>query len=250
MRLHILSDLHLEIAPYTPQQIACDAIILAGDIANSTNGIEWARRAWPSHQIIFVPGNHEYFKLDRAETLVKMRGAAQSLGIHLLDNNEVVIDGVRFLGATLWADFNLFGEGSRQAAMRAAQSFLPDFQSIEENGKIFTPARSAKLHEASVAWLSAKLKEYHAGKTVVVTHHLPAMQSVADRFKTSMLSASFASYRNELIGHSAWWIHGHSHDSADYVLNGTRVVCNPKGYSRAGSSPENKEFDPKLVLQI
>ena len=25
------------------------------------------------------------------------------------------------------------------------------------------------------------------------------------------------------------WIHGHTHDSFDYVVNGTRVVCNPRG---------------------
>lgn len=179
-----------------------------------------------------------------------MRSKAQSLGIHLLDNNAVEIAGVRILGCTLWTDFNLFGEGATRNAMKSAQGFLPDFQKLTDQGIRFTPSRSAELHAESASWLSTQLHSQFAGATVVITHHLPAMQSVSERFKTSLLSASFASYRNELIGLSTLWIHGHTHDSMDYQLNGTRVVCNPRGYSRTPGSQENRSFDSQLVIEI
>lgn len=37
--------------------------------------------------------------------------------------------------------------------------------------------------------------------------------------------------------------------SFDYVVNGTRVVCNPRGYASNGVS-ENPLFDPNLVLEL
>jgi hypothetical protein len=45
------------------------------------------------------------------------------------------------------------------------------------------------------------------------------------------------------------WIHGHTHDSFDYLLNGTRIVCNPRGYARSGVN-ENPLFDPDLIIPV
>jgi len=250
MRIHVLSDLHTEMASYLPHQVECDVVVLAGDIGNHTSGIEWARRVWPDQQIIYVPGNHEFYGLERTSTLQTMREAASKFGVYLLDNDEVVIEGVRFLGTTLWTDFNLFGEDTKLRAISAGQHNLNDFRLIGERDKVLSPERSIEIHEASLAWLSAKLKEDFTGETVVVTHHLPCMQSVSDRYKTSILSACFASRLDALFGRSALWIHGHTHDSKDYVQNGTRVLCNPRGYSRHGHDQENNEFNPGLVVEI
>jgi hypothetical protein len=115
---------------------------------------------------------------------------------------------------------------------------------------VFSPECSIEIHEASLAWLSAKLKEDFTGETVVVTHHLPSMQSVSDRFKTSILSACFASNLDAQFGRNRLWIHGHTHDTLDYVKNGTRVLCNPRGYSHYGNDQENNEFNPGLVIEI
>jgi len=250
MRIHVLSDLHTEMASYLPHQVECDVVVLAGDIDNHTFGIEWARRIWPGQEIIYVPGNHEFYRLERTSSLQAMRETACKLGVRLLDNDEVVIDGVRFLGSTLWTDFKLFGESAKQEAISTGQRYLNDFRLIGERDKVLSPERSIELHEASLAWLSAKLKEDFVGETVVVTHHLPSMQSVSDRYKTSKLSACFASNLDGMFGHSALWIHGHTHDSKDYVQNGTRVLCNPRGYSRYGHDQENFDFNPTLVVEL
>ena len=249
MRIHVLSDLHTEFSTYEPHSVDCDVVVLAGDIDNHTFGIGWARRVWPSQEIIYVPGNHEYYGLERTSTLQAMRDTARKLGVHLLDNDAVVIDGMRFLGSTLWTDFKLFGESAKQEAISTGQRCLNDFRLIGERDKVLSPERSIELHEASLAWLSAKLKEDFIGETVVVTHHLPSMQSVSDRYKNSILSACFASNLDALFGRSALWIHGHTHDSKDYVQNGTRVLCNPRGYSRFKNDQENVDFNPTFVVE-
>jgi predicted phosphodiesterase len=250
MRIHVLSDLHIEIAAYQPQPVECDVVVLAGDIGNHVQGIEWGRYIWPNKEILYVPGNHEFYRLGRIETLKQMRVCARELGIHLLDNDEVVIAGVRFLGSTLWTDFNLFGEELKRSAMAEGKKYLNDFRLIRERFRMFSPARSVQLHKTSRAWLTAKLQEPFPGKTVVITHHLPSARSVAERYKSSLTSACFASNLDELMGASALWIHGHTHDSFNYVLHGTRVVCNPRGYCRNPEKPENLEFDPRLVMEV
>ncbi|MFZ2160815.1 MAG: metallophosphoesterase [Sideroxyarcus sp.] len=250
MRIHVLSDLHLEIAAWQPQPVECDVVVLAGDIGNHVRGIEWARYMWPDKIILYVPGNHEFYWHERMETLQQMRAVARELGVHLLDTNEVVIAGVRFLGSTLWTDFNLFGEELKKTAMAEGKKYLNDFRLIRERDRVFSPARSVQLHKASRKWLTAKLQQPFPGKTVVITHHLPSMQSVAERYKTTLTSACFASHLDDLMGASALWIHGHTHDSFDYVLHGTRVVCNPRGYCRNPGKPENLKFNPALVVEV
>jgi predicted phosphodiesterase len=250
MRIHVLSDLHIEIASYQPQPVECDVVVLAGDIANHVQGIAWVRHIWPDKIILYVPGNHEFYRLERTGTLQQMRVAARELGVHLLDNDEVEIAGVRFLGSTLWTDFNLFGEELKKTAMAEGKKYLNDFRLIRERDRLFTPARSVQLHKTSRKWLAAKLQHPFPGKTVVITHHLPSAHSVAERYKTSLTSACFASRLDDLLGASALWIHGHTHDSFDYVRHGTRVVCNPRGYCRNPAKPENLKFDPMLVVEI
>jgi len=98
-KLHIISDLHLEFSMFEPPSTDADIIILAGDIGKVANGIHWARRTFPNKEIVYIIGNHEYYGTQRAETLAMLHIAAQATGVHLLDDAEVVIDGVRILAA-------------------------------------------------------------------------------------------------------------------------------------------------------
>lgn len=255
MKLHILSDLHLEFAPFDPPETSADVVVLAGDIGLIADGIYWARRTFPHQQIIYVPGNHEFYGTERLATLAEIKNAALKCDVHLLDDSEVVIqspdaqDGVRFLGCTLWTDFRLFGDAMQQQAILAGQNGLNDFRLIHEGTELLTPARSIALHEKSVAWLKGMLNAPFAGKTVVVTHHLPSARSAAGRFQNSILAPCFASALDDLFGKMALWIHGHTHDSFDYEANGTRVICNPRGYVTSRGE-DNLDFNPGLVIEI
>lgn len=250
MKLHILSDLHLEFSTFEPFKTDADVVVLAGDIGKGTNGINWARSAFPDKNILYVPGNHEFYGADRPETLAAIRAAAQECGVHLLDEDEIVINGVRFLGCTLWTDFRLFGDDRKHQTIVAGMYGLNDFRVIREGSQgLFTPLHSIELHEKSLAWLKAKLDTPFDGKTAVMTHHLPSARSVVERFKDSLLAACFASELDYLFGKMGLWIHGHTHDNLDYEVNGTRVICNPRGYVTHWGQ-ENSNFNPGLEVEI
>ena len=202
--------------------------------------------------MLYVPGNHEFYGGSIAGTVAELKRLSTGSDIHVLDDDEVAIEGVRFLGNTLWTDFMLFGEGEkRAAAMREAQRFMRDFSRIRLGESRLTPDASAVLFKRHAAWLESKLAEPYAGPTVVITHHAPSRKSVHPRFAGSLMNACFVSDAERLLdGRLArLWIHGHTHDSFDYSVNGTRVLCNPRGYAKDGVN-ENRLFDADLTFDV
>lgn len=260
MRLHILSDLHIEVTDFDPPDTGAEIIVLAGDIHNGTQGLEWAIARFPRQRILYVPGNHEYYDGERGSVLASLRRRAGELGITLLDNDATEIDGVRFLGATLWTDFCLDGIERREEVMKLSLPYIVDFRAIRDGDGLFTPEASVRLHEASRAWLGERLSAGFAGPTVVITHHAPHPLSVHARFATHPANGGFVSNLEAMMGPPALWIHGHTHNSFDYSVKGTRVVCNPRGYVLVKKEPasgailavkaENAEFDPALTATV
>lgn len=251
MKIRVMSDLHLEFQRWNPPKADADVIVLAGDIDVDTFGIEWARRSFPSSPIVYVPGNHEFYGGHLQDLMEALCAEGRRFGVDVLDAREVLIDGVRFLGATLWTDFALEGSdaSSIERAMIAADYGMNDFRYIRYGERrMFRPADARAIHLEQVQWLRAKLAEEFAGSTVVVTHYLPHRQSIHPKYEASDLNPSFASDLSDLMGPTvSLWIHGHTHESFDYVVNGTRVVCNPRGYVPMEVNPA---FNPALVVDV
>ena len=253
MKLNILSDLHLGQGQLEPPRNDADVVVLAGDIARPEQAVAWA--ASLGKPVLYVPGNHEFYGASIAGTKARLRALCAGSLVRLLDDDEAIIAGVRFLGSTLWTDFLLFGEDDgRKAAVAQALRFMRDYSRIhldDEHQQLFTPLDSAMLFQRHAAWLGRKLSEPHAGPCVVITHHAPSPQSIHPRFSGSPLNACFVSDAEHLMGEDRvqLWIHGHTHDSFDYHLNGTRVVCNPRGYARDGVN-ENARFDPHFIVEL
>jgi predicted phosphodiesterase len=251
--LNILSDLHLSQGSLKIPENDADLVILAGDVARPMEAVSWASGF--AKPVLYVPGNHEFYGGSIGGTVSELKQLCSGTKIHVLDNEELIVGGVRFLGTTLWTDFNLFGEGEQGvAAMREAQALVRDFSRIradEATETMFTPADSAALFKIHAGWLETKLAERHPGPTVVITHHAPSRQSIHPRFSDSLLNACFVSDAERLVDGSRarLWIHGHTHDSFDYLLNGTRVVCNPRGYAK-GTVNENPLFDANFIVEI
>ncbi len=253
MKLHILSDLHLGFASMQIPVSDADVVVLAGDIARPREAAAWARSF--DKPVLYVPGNHEFYgsSIDGATQELKQLCAATQ--VRVLDCDEVVIGRHRFLGASLWTDFELFADPLlRAAAIDEASRSMRDYSRIrrsQDGDDLFTPADSVTLHKQHVRWLQSRLAVAHDGPTVVISHHAPSPQSVHRRFEGSLLNACFASDARHLLGADRvdLWIHGHTHDSFDYRADGTRVVCNPRGYVRAGVV-ENALFDPQFIVDL
>lgn len=252
LRLNILSDLHLGHAGLPLPDVDADVVILAGDISRPEAAIAWARNiACP---VVYVPGNHEFYGSNVSETIKSLRHHAKGTDIHILDNEEAVIHGVRFVGSTLWTDFNLGGAALRDQSIKEALAFIRDFVRIESDvapGTTLSPDELEAIFNTNREWLQNALNTPFDGTTVVVTHHAPSRKSIHPRFAESLVNTCFVSDSDYLLGveRAQLWVHGHTHDSFDYSVQGTRVVCNPRGYSRDGVN-ENANFDPNFLIEL
>jgi predicted phosphodiesterase len=247
MKIHVLSDLHCEFEPFHPPQTDADVVVLAGDTCTGTRGIGHAREWFPGRPVVYVAGNHEYYRESTPRLNRRLAEEARAAGIHFLENGEVVIGGVRFLGCTLWTDFELFGE--RHNSMAAAQAMMNDFRLIrvDPDYRRFRPADARVSHMVSLDWLLGRLDAPFDGPTVVVTHHAPSLRSVNPRYRDHAATPAYATDLEWLLdGRAALWIHGHTHVCVDYEMGGTRVLSNQRGY------PEDpvEGFDPGMVVAV
>ena len=264
MRIQIASDLHLEHVQWrfpeyrAIEPCAADVLVLAGDINQGTRALDQFAD-WP-YPVVYVPGNHEYYNSSLADIEARFVQRAEDYpNVSILAPGCCEIAGVRFIGCTLWTDYELFGKEHRDLAMAICGESIPDHTAIkvvEESP--FTPAAALTLHLAQRQWLKSRLAEPFNGKTVVVTHHAPSALSLHPRFAKDITSAGFMSNLSELLGKAELHIHGHTHHSFDYMVNGTRVIANPKGYSKgvkwasipADLAHENPSFDQRFTVEI
>lgn len=252
MKIGVISDLHLSRGPQRAPVNDCTVYALAGDIGRPAEAIAWAHEL--GRPVLYVPGNHEFYGRSVESTTDELRRLAQDTEVHVLDNQEYCVAGVRFLGSTLWTDFLFDGPGQgREKAVREAIDKVHDFKRIfvdDEQREVFTPGHSEMLFRLNAAWLQQRLRRSWPGPTVVITHHAPSAASVDPRFAGSPLNACFASHLDHLLGRGVdLWIHGHMHHSVDYSVRGTRVVCNPRGYVKDGVN-ENPRFDVNFSVEL
>ncbi|GGD87973.1 phosphatase [Aureimonas endophytica] len=267
MRLHILSDIHDDYSAPSmgtydvPADLEADAIIIAGDIAGriSRMGLRWLTRQHlrTGLPIILCAGNHDYWRGSLELEISRFRDRnAFPEGIHILDADELILGGVRFLGGTLWTDYNAYSD--RWTAERDALRHMQDFKHIRcfDYQRKLQPHHLAEEHARYRTFLADRLATPFAGPTVVLTHHAPSPRSLIGGRATEPLDASYASDLEDLIRERGpdLWIHGHTHARHDYSIGGTRILCNPRGYNRAAqgrhrpAEVENAGFDPRLII--
>lgn len=253
MRLRLLSDLHLEHFDSPPElpEASADAVILAGDIHAGIQGLGWAAERFAGTPILYVPGNHEFYGSGMSVLRRELAAEAARLGIQLLDNCSLTLDGVRFHGTTLWSDFALYaGQPDHDPELTEARALalMPDFRIIEQpEGAVFTPAESRRLHAEALAWLDAELARPFSGPRVVISHHAPLAACIPGRYRGDALSPAFASHLPQLMGRMDLWLHGHVHEPVDLEAGGTRVIANPGGYPDEFVPPL---FVPDLIIEV
>lgn len=245
MKLQIMSDLHLEmhadrgvefIRDLDPSGV--DVLVLAGDITMARHYEDlqsvFKLLARKYGHILYVPGNHEYYKSSPRQVgrnLAKLMKDVPEVVIP--DNAPVVIAGQRFMGGTMWFRRDPMGDVNKR--------FMNDFALIED----FEPW----VYDQNIAFETAFATQLEPGD-VVVTHHLPTPKSVPPRFARAAINAFFVSDMTQRLREMQpkLWIHGHTHDRCDYVIDNTRIVANPLGYPNEFASLE--AFDPSLYVEI
>ena len=286
VNIQLLSDLHLESNPYfKPRPLpGADVLVLAGDIGSYQQGSLLTSLAiddfglarfsplptvqggagWPT-PVLFVPGNHEYDGQEFDEADARLREACQRLGIVWLERECVRLQGVRFIGCTLWTDFDALTTSAnsrdpaapgritlgeqlkmREKAFRAANFYLKKNHAL----RLGQPMLAEGVREEglrSQAWLRQALAVPFDGPTVVVTHFAPSLLSADPRYGLTPGSAGFCNSLDELLPLAKVWLHGHLHCPNDYVRQGCRVVANPLGYARKG---EQVGFRPLLRIAV
>lgn len=250
MKIRLMSDLHTEFRlPYKFQPFneyrGEDVLVLAGDIASgSKNTIEVLKHfADIFPQVVYVPGNHEYYGSSFHYFNEKMIAKCAKLdNVHFLHRDAVQLGGVWFIGATLWTNFN-----KDPLSEHAASRMIADFRLIKD----FKPQHAVEQYNLDREYIKMAYENF-VGPKVIVTHFLPARECISHRFRNdnSGLNDYFANNLADWICElqDTTWMFGHTHDPVDLYIGDTRVVCNPHGYWTA--SDEGQYFDPYKTIEL
>jgi predicted phosphodiesterase len=250
MKVQLLSDLHNEFyrpdAPPKIEQTGADLIVLAGDIDVGLDGLVWANKEAErlGKRILYVAGNHEFYHHDITLRNEMRAFAAGSGRLHFLENDELILGDVRFLGCTLWTDYRAAGDPV--LSMMEVQQHLSDHHVVRNGERLFLPEDALAFHAESRAWLEGKLKDSFAGKTVVVTHHGPHLLCRHPSFPLNAIATAFLSDLNDLVEMADVWCFGHTHANLDAEVGKCRLVSNQRGYPMEGV----KGFEPVFVFTV
>jgi Icc-related predicted phosphoesterase len=248
MKLHILGDLHIEFDPFEFVDTGADVVILAGDIHLGERGFKWATETLSKQEVIYVLGNHEFYREATPKLIDKLREKSKGTNVHVLENDSISIEGVRFLGCTLWTDFELLND--LNVSMAAAQRQMNDYARIRISPQYrkILPSYTVLWHKRSKDWLRREIESSTEESLVIVTHHAPSINSIPGEFKNDQLAAAFASNMDDFVSwtDAKLWVHGHIHTASDYYICNTRVICNPLGYP----DEPKRGFDPSLTVDL
>lgn len=261
MKLWIIGDMHLDCSgnqfDLPSNRPDFDVLVIPGDICEGIqNGVNWIKQQNISQPVIYVPGNHEYYRHDMKQSFADGKAACEGTNIHLLDEQHVVIDNVEFIGATLWTDYALYN--SPDLSMMIAKEMMNDhrymFERIADQIIPWTPEKARRAHNDALWYLDymASAQRHVGGEKkeadrarVVVSHHAPSEQSISSMYLNSSLNPAFVSNLEWMVERFDLWIHGHTHSAVDYTIGKCRVINNPRGYRN-----EATNFDPYKIVTI
>lgn len=228
-------------------------------------------------QVFHIMGNHEYYNGVWEDTVEGFRElwAEHSPNVTVLNNEAVTLDdgfmlasgeakpALRLWGGTLWTDF----AGGNPVHMEAARDGMNDYNLIRHSDEgrnivysryapvTLWPSDTQEEHENARYALKEAVELCDDDKWIVMTHHLPSWRSIAECHAGSPLNWAYASDLDSFIETHPQikaWVHGHTHSSWDYTIEGTRILCNPRGYSNPATpnKPENAGFNPSFVFEV
>ena len=254
MKVTVLSDLHLEFDGPVPDLGTGDVLCLAGDVLTARNlnkdasspkrqkYMEFLDRCSKNYDHVFyVAGNHEHYGHSVEKTTRDVRAVVPS-NVHFMSENEYVLGDWVFLGTTLWTNLN----NSNPLVEWTCKQNVTDFKAVTYNKGRFTPFHWRAEFNRNFYWLRDRVEHYTDKKVFVMTHHAPSFQSVPEIYRhgnsnTQMLNYAYFTDLEEFMlsnPNVKYWAHGHMHNSSNYMVGETNVLCNPYGYHGSETNPE------------
>lgn len=246
-KLFFIDDLHLEYRPEEDFTLVGrpDIVVLAGDIHTKSRGVAWAAQTFGDIPVVYVLGNHEGWGGHWHNTVAKMKAAAEGTNVHVLHRDQVILSGVRFLGATFWGDFSAWP--NRREALDAAAQVTRDRNApgMRDYRKI-TVAGYRRLHPADVLrfnnedreFLVRKSAEPFDGPTIIVTHHPPVLSAMKHPARDPG-DATYASDWERGVRElaPAAWLYGHTHSPRYQQVGSTLLASHAAGHPEEGLPP-------------
>jgi predicted MPP superfamily phosphohydrolase len=276
MKINVISDLHLDFSDLTLP--GGDVLILSGDICEARHLkkdmynrdmvlLEHERKdqrpdryyrffeeeCSKYREVVMVMGNHEHYGFNYQKTYPHIASQLPD-NVTLLENQTHTIDDVTFVGCTLWTDMNQ----SDPLTMFHMKSSMNDYRQVTMFNEVknvyhrLTPEKTVEDHYKSKQFIEETVKDKFDKKFVVVTHHAPSKSSIKPQYaENHLMNGAYSSDLSKFILENPQiklWTHGHTHDTFDYMIGSTRIVCNPRGYS--GYEARADEFDATVGFEV
>ena len=156
MKIHVLSDLHMELSHFFPDQEALDqvdVVVLAGDIDTGAAGLFFAEdllQAAPHLQIVYVAGNHEFYSHDLPKKIMQLQKRSNPK-IHFLENRETVIN----VASRLFREHGFDGIGLKDLMEGAGLTQGAFYKQFRSKDDLAAQASKRALESASRRWSAA-----------------------------------------------------------------------------------------------
>lgn len=252
MKIHLLSDLHVEFwkqdkrAKLTSLLQPADVLVLAGDIAvgrtNVLEVIKWIDHCGFYKQILYIPGNHEYYS---GTKLGEFRSHDNFVGklpvtAKLLDRDSIVLDNVLFIGATLFTNF----KNGDPLAQQAARWGINDFAGSRQSGASIESYTD--IYNKDIEYMKFRYEHREPGQKVVfISHFVPDISLNHPKWggETNLMNYYFANQLGDWMAtlDPCYWLFGHTHDEIDKMIGDCRCIANPLGY------PGEKNFNQRII---
>lgn len=226
-----LSDIHLEcyrdvnaaikFLEYIRPTETADVLLLTGDIWSLHNDIcliyldEF--RKW-AVEIVYVPGNHEWYGVSPTTDGKDMLQALNDEGLRVLGPgyyDSFTYEGMRFVGSTCWyPDRPLIRQKLMNWSDKSSiRGFIPWWEKFQ-------------LEERQHLWNNMQEGD------IIISHMLPTWDCISAQYEGDSYNCLYVADLMDLIVEKKpkLWFHGHSHDALDITIGDTRILRNPIGY--------------------
>jgi UDP-2,3-diacylglucosamine pyrophosphatase LpxH len=220
--------------PKTPYEQLEENVIVAGDTSNGLEGLKFLQKLKnKGFNVYACDGNHEHYrnisqKRDVHETTARFR-EEHSRYHEDLDVPIVLCNGWYLVhDEPLWQGYM---NDSRMCGISAT-----DANTLAIRDSDF-------VRNILVEWRDTQRKG------IVVTHTSPCQETLDKRFENHysnewywnpLMRALLGEFNEQILV----WCHGHTHSASEAVVDGVRVVCNPRGYPG-----ENPNWKP-LTIEV